>query len=310
MGIAPSEDGGSSLSADVAARRIGCVAIVRDTSPGTRCWSRARGRAARAPGVRARALPAAVELPASCTPTCAPRSRRRGIDFLWSHQAEALESAWEQTTIVTTGTASGKSLVLPAADARAALARLARPGAVPVSVEGARAGPGARAARASGVKRMRAGDLRRRHAARAARRPAPAGQPGPHQPRHAARRDPAQPRGVGGLLPQPRGRRGRRGARLPRHLRLARGQRPAAAAADLRAARHRAALPAGVGDGRQPGRAGRAADRARRRARDLARRLAGHEAHDRDVEPADDRRGDRRAPLGRWPRPPTCSSSS
>src|SRR3954452_18378120 len=33
-----------------------------------------------------------------------------GIDFLWSHQAEALHDAWAGPTIVTTGTASGKSL--------------------------------------------------------------------------------------------------------------------------------------------------------------------------------------------------------
>src|SRR3954452_10661625 len=32
------------------------------------------------------------------------------IDFLWSHQAEALHAAWAGPTIVTTGTASGKSL--------------------------------------------------------------------------------------------------------------------------------------------------------------------------------------------------------
>jgi DEAD/DEAH box helicase domain-containing protein len=35
---------------------------------------------------------------------------RTGVDKLWSHQAAALESAWESPTIVTTGTASGKSL--------------------------------------------------------------------------------------------------------------------------------------------------------------------------------------------------------
>ena len=33
-----------------------------------------------------------------------------GIDQLYSHQAQALQHAWEATTIVTTGTASGKSL--------------------------------------------------------------------------------------------------------------------------------------------------------------------------------------------------------
>jgi DEAD/DEAH box helicase domain-containing protein len=35
---------------------------------------------------------------------------RRGIERLYSHQAEALHAAWAGPTIVTTGTASGKSL--------------------------------------------------------------------------------------------------------------------------------------------------------------------------------------------------------
>ncbi|HEY5286284.1 MAG TPA: DEAD/DEAH box helicase, partial [Solirubrobacteraceae bacterium] len=44
---------------------------------------------------------------------------RVGIEQLYSHQAQALESSWERTTIVTTGTASGKSLCfnLPTLDA-------------------------------------------------------------------------------------------------------------------------------------------------------------------------------------------------
>jgi DEAD/DEAH box helicase domain-containing protein len=44
---------------------------------------------------------------------------RAGIERLYSHQAQALASAWERTTIVTTGTASGKSLCfnLPTLDA-------------------------------------------------------------------------------------------------------------------------------------------------------------------------------------------------
>src|SRR4051812_20462327 len=36
--------------------------------------------------------------------------QRAGIDALYSHQAEALDAAWAGPTIVTTGTASGKSL--------------------------------------------------------------------------------------------------------------------------------------------------------------------------------------------------------
>ena len=50
----------------------------------------------------------------------------------------------------------------------------------------------------------------------------------------------------------------RRGAHLPRRLRLARRQRAAAAAAGGARLRLRAALPARLGDDRQPGRAGRA----------------------------------------------------
>src|SRR5215213_9418426 len=44
--------------------------------------------------------------------------RGAGIERLWSHQAQALHAAWEGPTIVTTGTASGKSLCfnLPALD--------------------------------------------------------------------------------------------------------------------------------------------------------------------------------------------------
>ena len=55
-------------------------------------------------------FPSQVELPDELHPDVLAALRRRGIDALWSHQAEALESAFEQTTIVTTGTASGKSL--------------------------------------------------------------------------------------------------------------------------------------------------------------------------------------------------------
>ena len=36
----------------------------------------------------------------------------------------------------------------------------------------------------------------------------------------------------------------------------------------------------------------------------------GRQAHDRDVEPADHRRGARRARARRWPRRPTCSPTS
>ncbi|HEY6888325.1 MAG TPA: DEAD/DEAH box helicase [Solirubrobacter sp.] len=55
-------------------------------------------------------FPEQVALPEELHPDVLRALGRRGVDSLWSHQAEALESAFEQTTIVTTGTASGKSL--------------------------------------------------------------------------------------------------------------------------------------------------------------------------------------------------------
>jgi DEAD/DEAH box helicase domain-containing protein len=51
-----------------------------------------------------------VDIPSELHPDALAGLRRVGIERLYSHQAEALASAWERTTIVTTGTASGKSL--------------------------------------------------------------------------------------------------------------------------------------------------------------------------------------------------------
>jgi DEAD/DEAH box helicase domain-containing protein len=60
-----------------------------------------------------------VEIPEELHPDVAAGLHRVGIEQLYSHQAQALQSAWERTTIVTTGTASGKSLCfnLPTLDA-------------------------------------------------------------------------------------------------------------------------------------------------------------------------------------------------
>jgi DEAD/DEAH box helicase domain-containing protein len=60
-----------------------------------------------------------VEVPEELHPDVITGLHRVGIQRLYSHQAQALESAWERTTIVTTGTASGKSLCfnLPTLDA-------------------------------------------------------------------------------------------------------------------------------------------------------------------------------------------------
>src|SRR5215213_259620 len=51
-----------------------------------------------------------VALPGELHPDVAKALANRGIDFLWQHQLDAFYSAFERTTIVTTGTASGKSL--------------------------------------------------------------------------------------------------------------------------------------------------------------------------------------------------------
>jgi DEAD/DEAH box helicase domain-containing protein len=60
-----------------------------------------------------------VAIPSELHPDVLEGLARAGIERLYSHQAQALRSAWERTTIVTTGTASGKSLCfqLPTLDA-------------------------------------------------------------------------------------------------------------------------------------------------------------------------------------------------
>jgi DEAD/DEAH box helicase domain-containing protein len=60
-----------------------------------------------------------VEIPEELHPDVVAGLHRVGIEQLYSHQASALSCAWERTTIVTTGTASGKSLCfnLPTLDA-------------------------------------------------------------------------------------------------------------------------------------------------------------------------------------------------
>src|SRR5438874_5606657 len=60
----------------------------------------------------------ATPVPDDLHPALLEALERTGVTRLWSHQAEALESAWEGATIVTTGTASGKSLAfnLPVLD--------------------------------------------------------------------------------------------------------------------------------------------------------------------------------------------------
>ncbi|MSW96326.1 MAG: DEAD/DEAH box helicase [Actinobacteria bacterium] len=54
--------------------------------------------------------PQLVDLPADLHPSVAAALSHAGIEQLYTHQAQAFAAAWEGTTIVTTGTASGKSL--------------------------------------------------------------------------------------------------------------------------------------------------------------------------------------------------------
>jgi DEAD/DEAH box helicase domain-containing protein len=51
-----------------------------------------------------------VDPPAELHPAVTEALQRAGLRRLYSHQADALEAAWEGPTMVTTGTASGKSL--------------------------------------------------------------------------------------------------------------------------------------------------------------------------------------------------------
>ena len=184
---------------------------------------------------------------------------RRDRPALRTPERGAVE-AFEGPTIVTTGTASGKSLCfqLPTLEVLTAIAPRGR-----FTCIRPRRWPRTRRARCtrSACTSGPAGDLRRRHAARGTVGDPQAVQPDPDQSRHAPRRDPAPPSRLGRAVREPGVRRRRRGPRLSRRVRLARRQRASAAAARGRDPRHRAAIPAGQRDDRQSGRAGRAPDR-------------------------------------------------
>jgi DEAD/DEAH box helicase domain-containing protein len=87
------------------------VAVTRTIEP----WSglldagREDGRLVREAFEAAR-KPAFAEIPGDLHPRVRDALAAAGVERLYAHQARALESAWERTTIVTTGTASGKSL--------------------------------------------------------------------------------------------------------------------------------------------------------------------------------------------------------
>ncbi len=106
-------------------------------------------------------------MPGDLDPAFAEALRAAGIERLYSHQRQALEAAADSNLVITSGTASGKSLAfnLPVLDGIARDRK--RAGALPLPDQGARPGPGAQARRAAPAGAAR-GDLRRRHPARGA----------------------------------------------------------------------------------------------------------------------------------------------
>ena len=172
---------------------------------------------------------------------------------------------------------------LLAAGARRDRARAHRARALPLSDEGPRAGSGA-LARPPRPAHPAARDLRRRHAGGAARACSAHRERDPHEPGHAASRRPPTPRPLGRRPPQPARRRGRRGPRVPRRVRLARRERPPAAATAGARVRQRAGLRARDRDDRERRRARVRADRARRSARHDGH-VAARRARGRALEP-------------------------
>ena len=237
-----------------------------------------------------------VPLPAQLDAGLREALRASGVTELYAHQLEALRASETENVIVTSGTASGKSLAfnMPVLDA---IARDPKSSALYLYPTKALAQDQARKLSqiATGGLRLAIydGDTPREE------RPAIRRQlePDPDQPGHAPRRRPAPPPQLGGRLRQPPLRRRRRGPRLPRRLRLPRRQRPAPAAPGRRPVRLRAAVHPHLGDDRQPARARRAPRRDPLPPRRHRRRPEGRPAH-RDLEPAADRSRLRRPPLG------------
>src|SRR5215203_7085761 len=93
-------------------------------------------------------------IPGELHPEVADALQGKGIETLWSHQAEAIHAGWAGPTIVTTGTASGKSLCfqLPTLDV---LCRDAKARALYLYPSKALAQDQARALHAFGVDRVR-----------------------------------------------------------------------------------------------------------------------------------------------------------
>jgi DEAD/DEAH box helicase domain-containing protein len=131
------------------------VAVVRDIEPWDALLQAGRDddRLVMQAAQHAR-RPRGVAIPDELHEDVADALRRNGIDRLWTHQADALHAAWAGPTIVTTGTASGKSLCfnLPTLDV---LSRDSRARALYLYPTKALAQDQARALNALGVQRAR-----------------------------------------------------------------------------------------------------------------------------------------------------------
>ena len=128
----------------------------------------------------------------------------QGVDALYAHQAEAWDAAARgEHLIVTTGTASGKTLAfnLPVLDA---LAREPKQRALYLYPTKALAQDQAAGARLVPAAEAPRGDLRRRHGSRAPLAGAQVGEPDPLQPGHAPRGRPPAPRPLGRRALEPR----------------------------------------------------------------------------------------------------------
>ena len=164
----------------------------------------------------------------------------RGVTAPWSHQVRAATLAHQgRHVVISTGTASGKSLGLPVADSVRAGHEPPHPSAVSVTDQGSRprsvalrgvADRGGRPAR-----RRRAGVLRRRQPRRGPPVRARAVPMGVLQSGHDPSIDAAKPCPLGCVPAQPAIHRRRRMPLLPRHFRLQRGDGVKTPAAVVRA---------------------------------------------------------------------------
>ena len=169
-----------------------------------------------------------------------------GATELWAHQAEGLRHVHDgRHVVVSTGTASGKSLVFqaPALETLASRTlgqRSARPPITHRAVRRAHQGARGRPAQkiASGRRPRSCGDDRRRQHPRRARLGTRPRRLRADQPRHAAPLHPSGACPVDAAARRTAVRRGRRVPPLPRSVRRARRARPAPAAPRLCPLRH------------------------------------------------------------------------